>query len=178
MLPKVELKPLSVDHLSHVMSWVNDHEVMQYFANRQDDVTEEEERRYLEGLTASPNDRAYSIFDERGGYVGQCSVNQIYWPARNGRIFLVVRRDEQGRGFGPAALEALVERAFGELGLHKVWLIVRRDNRAAQAMYLRAGFDFEGVLVDEYFVKGRFHDMVRMAKRREAVHSEQSSPFK
>jgi RimJ/RimL family protein N-acetyltransferase len=31
-------------------------------------------------------------------------------------------------------------------------------------MYLRLGFDFEGVLRDEYAVGGVYYDMVRMAK--------------
>lgn len=166
----VRLDPLTLDHLPHVMTWVNDREVMQYFAQRQDEITEQEERRYLETLIASKNDRAFSIFagDE---YVGQCSVNQIYWPARNGRIFLVVRKAMQGKGLGSAALDALVARAFGDasdaMNLHKLWLIVRRDNRSAQAMYLRAGFEFEGMLRDEYCVQGKFFDMVRMAILRE-----------
>jgi diamine N-acetyltransferase len=156
------------------MTWVNDDEVMQYFANRQTDISEPEERRYLEWLTASPNDRAYSIFAADGDrYLGQCSINTIYWPARNGRIFLVIKRDEQHHGYGRAALEALCQRAFapkeaGGLDLHKLWLIVRRDNHAAQAMYAKLGFDFEGVLRDEYFVQGRFHDMVRMSRLRPA----------
>ncbi len=163
-MTEVHLEPLATSHLAHVMTWVNDPAVMGYFANRQSAITEQEEAGYLERLIASPNDRAYSVFDADGAYVGQCSVNQIYWPARNGRLFLVVRREMQGRGFGAAALRALMERSFGELGLHKLWLIVRRDNRRAQAMYLQAGFDFEGVLRDEYFVKDRFFDMVRMSR--------------
>ena len=161
--PSVRLVPLSVDHLPHVMTWVNDREVMQYFAQRQERISEEEEKRYLESLIASKTDRAFTIFmgDE---YVGQCSVNQIYWPARNGRVFLVVKRSMQGKGLGPLALGALIERAFSdEMNLHKLWLIVRRDNRSAQAMYLRAGFEFEGMLRDEYCVSGKFFDMVRMA---------------
>jgi diamine N-acetyltransferase len=166
---RVRLEPLTLAHLPHVMTWVNDDEVMQYFANRQTDISEEEERRYLEWLIHSPNDRAYSIFDAGDGrYLGQCSVNAIYHPAKNGRLFLVIKRDEQHQGYGGAALEALVGRCFGELELHKLWLIVRRDNHAAQAMYAKLGFDFEGVLRDEYFVKGRFHDMVRMARLRPA----------
>jgi diamine N-acetyltransferase len=68
----------------------------------------------------------------------------------------------QGRGLGRAALGALVEEAFGPLDLHKLWLIVRRDNVGSQAMYMRAGFHFEGVLRDEYQVADRFFDMVRM----------------
>jgi diamine N-acetyltransferase len=163
MSNRVRLEPLQVEHLPQVMTWVNDHEVLAYFAQRQSDITEAEERRYLEWLAASPNDRAFSIFDG-DDYVGQCSINQIYWPAKNGRLFLVVRRELQGRGYGSAALERLVDLAFADVGLHKLWLIVRRDNRSAQAMYLRRGFDFEGVLRDEYFVQDRYHDMVRMSR--------------
>lgn len=162
--PTVELVPLELAHLPHVMTWVNDREVMQYFANRQTDITEDEERRYLEQLIASRTDRAWSIFAGPDRYVGQCSINQIYWPARNGRMFLAIRASEQGKGFGSAAVRALIDKGFGELGLHKLWLIVRRDNRDAQATYVKLGFDFEGVLADEYFVKDRYYDMVRMSR--------------
>src|SRR4051812_39156457 len=162
MRADLRLEPLSVEHLPHVMTWVNDREVMQYFATRQQDISAEQERGYLESLIASKTDQAYSIFDGNA-YVGQCSINQIYWPARNGRVFLVVRREQQGKGYGSQALRLLGDVAWRELNLHKLWLIVRRDNRDAQAMYLRHGFNFEGVLADEYCVNGRFYDMVRMS---------------
>ena len=66
------------------------------------------------------------------------------------------------------AIRALLDIAWRELDLHKVWLIVRRDNRSAQAMYLKIGFDFEGVLRDEYRVNERYYDMVRMSILRPA----------
>jgi len=161
-MTELTLEPLGVDHLAHVMTWVNDRDVMQYFANRQSAITEDEERAYIASLAASKNDRAYSVFDG-SLYVGQCSINQIYWPAKNGRLFVVVRKEMQRRGYGPRAVKQLLDVAWGELALRKVWLIVRRDNREAQAMYLKLGFDFEGVLRDEYFVGGKWFDMVRMA---------------
>src|SRR5688500_18711075 len=83
MREDLRLEPLSVAHLPHVMTWVNDREVMQYFATRQQDISEVQEAAYIATLTASRTDRAYSMFDG-DVYVGQCSVNQIYWPARNG----------------------------------------------------------------------------------------------
>jgi RimJ/RimL family protein N-acetyltransferase len=159
---ELRLVPLEVAHLPHVMTWVNDREVMQYFANHQKPISEDEEHAYLQSLVASKNDRAYSIFAGTE-YIGQCSVNQIYWPAKNGRIFIVIKREAQGRGYGPAALRRLIDLGFGELGLIKLWLIVRRDNRDAQAMYLKLGFDFEGVLRAEYCVNGKYFDMVRMS---------------
>ena len=39
----ITLRPLSKDDIDHVMTWVNDREVMQYFANRQNSITREEE---------------------------------------------------------------------------------------------------------------------------------------
>lgn len=162
--PEVRLEPLRVEHLPLVMTWVNDREVMQYFANRQVAISEDEERPYLERLIASKTDRAYSIF-AGSDYVGQCSINQIYWPARNGRLFVAIRKEAQHHGYAPIALRQLFELAFGAIGLHKLWLIVRRDNRTSQALYLKLGFDFEGVLLDEYCVNGQFFDMVRMGLR-------------
>jgi RimJ/RimL family protein N-acetyltransferase len=134
---------------------------MQYFANRQAAVSEDEERAYLEKLTSSPTDRAWSIFFGQD-YVGQCSINQIYWPAKNGRIFIAIARRHQGKGAGSAALAQMIDLAWKELDLHKLWLIVRRDAKNAQAMYLRLGFEFEGTLRDEYCVNGKYFDMVRM----------------
>jgi hypothetical protein len=93
----VRLEPLAPDHLDGVMTWVNDREVMQYFANRQTPISSDEERAYLEALVRSPNDRAWSIFFGQD-YVGQASINQIYWPAKNGRVFVAIARKHQGAG--------------------------------------------------------------------------------
>jgi RimJ/RimL family protein N-acetyltransferase len=143
------------------MRWVNDREVMQYFANHQTDITEEQERKYLETLIASKNDFVFSIFDGEE-YIGQCSLNAVYWAARNARMFIVILKEHQGKGYGPQAIRSLFTIALS-MKLHKVWVIVRETNRDSQAMYLKLGFSFEGVLKDEYCVNGQYFDMVRMA---------------
>jgi RimJ/RimL family protein N-acetyltransferase len=177
----LRLEPLSLEHLPLVMGWVNDREVMQYFAEHQKPISVDDERLYLYGLIKSKNDKAFSIFDG-DKYVGQCSLNAIYWPARSARLFIVIVSEEHNKGYGPEAIRKLLEIAFAErstgpsdadvasspvsaigLNLHKVWLIVRKDNRNAQAMYLKLGFEFEGVLRDEYCVNGQYMDMVRMS---------------
>lgn len=70
-------------------------------------------------------------------------------------------RSAQGKGYAPHILKALQEKAM-EMGLHKLWLIVREENEKARAKYRKAGFQEEGVLRDEYFVRGKFYNMVRM----------------
>ncbi len=159
----VRLEPLAPEHLPYIMGWVNDMQVMGYFANRQTPITEDEELAYINSLISSKNDRVWSVFDAiTGEYVGQCSINAIYWPASNGRIFLAVTKSQQRKGYAEAILKALLHEAFFTLALHKLWLIVREDNTSAQEKYLKSGFQVEGLLRDEYFVQGRYHNMVRM----------------
>ncbi|MBW8811323.1 MAG: hypothetical protein JF591_21460, partial [Lysobacter sp.] len=48
------------------------------------------------------------------------------------------------------------------LNLYKLYLLVDVDNSRAIQIYEDAGFQREGVLIDEFFSDGRYHDVVRM----------------
>ena len=76
----VVLRPLSVDDLDAVMTWVNDKEVvgnLAVFAGAP--ITREQERAWIERVTASPEDRVFSIFAaEDGRYLGQVGLHQIF----------------------------------------------------------------------------------------------------
>ena len=157
----IELRPTTLADLPDIMGWVNDPDITHYFASM-GNITPEQEEEYLKKMLASKTDRLFSIFvDEE--YAGQCSINQIYWPAKNGRLFIVLTNEFQHRGLAQKVLAALLERAFIALGLHKVWLIVREDNAGSQFLYQRAGFSIEGTLRDEYFVNDKYYTMIRMA---------------
>ena len=68
-----------------------------------------------------------------------------------------------GKGYGSAAIAGALDWAFGEARLHKVWLMCFRSNARAQGIYRRIGFVAEGILREEYFHQGGWHDMVRMS---------------
>ncbi len=59
-------------------------------------------------------------------------------------------------------MRLLVEFAFRDLNLHRVWLRVFRTNAPALKTYAAAGFAREGVMRDAAFVNGRFVDVVVM----------------
>lgn len=151
--------------LDHIMTWINDPEVIAGIANIKSPVSRDEEEAWLRRTLAGPNDRLFSLEDAASGaYVGQGGIHQIYWPARNGRLALIIKKEFQGRGYGLAANRAILAKAFDELKLHKVWCIVREDN--PKTIHLnrdRMGFRQEGRLIDEYALGGRYHTMLRLA---------------
>lgn len=152
-----------MDDVHHIMGWVNDPEVLAKFANFKP-VTLEEEIVYLEKLLASKYDKTYSVFSDKDEYVGQVSLNKIYWPSRNGRLSIIITKEHRGKGNGGRAIQAILERAWNTYELHKVWLMVRADNLKAQKLYKKNGFLIEGTLVQEYIdpQTKEFLDMIRM----------------
>lgn len=75
--------------------------------------------------------------------------------------------DRWGRGLGTDAVNALVDLAFGELRMERVWLDTDADNERAQAAYRKAGFSVEGRLRHAWFQDGTYTDDIRMAILRE-----------
>lgn len=73
----------------------------------------------------------------------------------------------RGQGLGTDAVNALVDFAFGELRMERVWLDTEASNARAQATYRRAGFIEEGRLRRAWFVDGAFVDGVRMSLLRD-----------
>lgn len=163
--PYVRVRPAVIGDLDAIMTWINDPEVVATIANIRSPVSRAEEEAWLRRTLESPNDRLYSIEDgATGAYVGQGGIHGIYWPARNGRLALIVKKEFQGRGYGKSASRELLKKGFDELKLHKLWCIVREDNPKTVTLYRdRIGFRQEGRLLDEYAIGGRYHTMLRLA---------------
>lgn len=163
--PRLQIRPAALKDLDAIMTWINDPEVVAHIANIKTPVSREEEWEWLWRTLQSHNDRLYSFEDALTGvYVGQGGIHQIYWPARSGRLAIIIKKEFQGRGYGKAATRELMRVGFDDLRLHKLWSIVREDN--PKTVHLNCdvlGFRQEGRLIDEYAVDGRYHTMLRLA---------------
>ncbi len=159
------LRPTDVESvLDGVLEWVNDPEVTKNLARFDHVFTREEEREYLTALFASETDRVFALENGAGEYIGQIGIHQIYRPARHGRLGIVLgRKSEWGKGHARRAMGQLLPLAFGDLGLNKLWTIFFTGNARMRHICEALGYQQEGVLRDEYFHQGRFHDMVRMS---------------
>jgi RimJ/RimL family protein N-acetyltransferase len=72
-------------------------------------------------------------------------------------------RDMLGHGYGTDAVNALLDFAFGELRLERVWLGTAADNVRAQRSYAKSGFVVEARLRNAYSERDRMVDEIRMA---------------
>lgn len=157
------LRPLSFNDLNDIMTWVNDSEVIKNLQHFSKKLTREDESNYINRILESQNDYIFSIIRKDGVYLGQCGLHQISWENKLSRMAIIIKREFWGMGYAQKAIRELLAFSFQNLKLHKVWLLVYSTNKKARHIYDKIGFKEEGVLRDEYFWQGKYHDMVRMS---------------
>ena len=165
----VSLRPVEELDVDNILAWVNDKSVvgnLAAFAGKP--MTREDELSWVRKVRTSTEERVFTVMDAREGrYLGQVGLHQIFWRSRVARAAAIIAtRADHGMGYGSAAIAALLDKAFHELELHKVWLMVFATNERSLRTWRRLGFVDEGVLRDEYFHEGAWHDMVRLSMLR------------
>src|SRR6478609_9559954 len=97
--------------------------------------------RHLQALTNPDEEHLMILSEERP--VGFALLTDLTGSNRNFEIHTIVIT-ERGRGFGQAALELIIDRAFEVHGAHRVWLDAVGANARARHVYEKLGFTYEG----------------------------------
>ena len=102
-------------------------------------------------LVGHEPDQFYALVRERdsGSFVGEVNFHRVPegWHEIGGVVYAPCR----GRGYGHAALELLLRRAFVDWGLPKLRNAFEETRSSALAIHLRAGFRRVGITEDRRF---------------------------
>ncbi|MFJ8659357.1 GNAT family N-acetyltransferase [Streptomyces sp. NPDC093795] len=90
------------------------------------------------------------------GYVALTSQNIVNGTAQ---VELMLAAQHRGQGHGTAALDAVVDLAFGELPMYRLTAETHTDNAPALAVLAKSGFTQEGVSRAACLHCGRRHDL-------------------
>jgi UDP-4-amino-4,6-dideoxy-N-acetyl-beta-L-altrosamine N-acetyltransferase len=162
----IELRDLQDDDSARLFAWRRDAEV----------------DRWMRGLPPGDPEAHQAWFDAfrtdetRAGWIVTIDGAPCGWAALT-NITAKNRRAEwgwyigepraRGRGAGRAAQALGLDRAFGHLGLEKVWSEVLAENEIALKAQAGAGFRREGYLRRHVWKDGRFHDAVLLGVLRD-----------
>ncbi|MFZ5585097.1 MAG: GNAT family N-acetyltransferase [Thermodesulfobacteriota bacterium] len=159
---KLRLRPLEAGDLERARVWVNDPETAQALL-RVLPVSQVEQQAWYEAICRDPSRLVWAA--EAGGeHIGNCGFYHLDLLHRRAEAwFLVGVPTFRGQGLGKAMTVLLAEYAFAGLGLNKLYLHVGADNQRAINLYRSLGFSDEGLFRDEYFIRGAFREVLRLA---------------
>lgn len=102
------------------------------------------------------------------GFTGLAGINQVHGTAE---CYCVIGKKKYwGKGIGTQAHLLLIDWAFKELGLHKIWADIRAENAAIIKVVERLGFKVEGTLREEKYIDGRRVDAIRIGLLRDEFY--------
>ncbi|CAN5853453.1 GNAT family protein [soil metagenome] len=95
-----------------------------------------------------------------GEMAGTIGLHAIDWSSRASSIGYWIGSDFQGKGIATAACRAVLDHAFGALGLNRVEIRCAPANRRSRAVPERLGFTKEGTLRQVQLLYDRYTDLV------------------
>lgn len=158
---KICLRPLERGDLEASRRWVNLPD------NARDllrvlPVSQPEQEKWFEAICFDPARMVWALLHE-DQHIGNLGLYHIDLLHRRAELWCLVG-DESYRGHGLAkqACRLLLNYAFKGLGLNKIFLHVAAGNGPALELYKKLGFVEEGRLAQEYYIEGRYVDLLRM----------------
>lgn len=160
----VFLAPLQDTHLERLTAWKNDPGLAHQIAAHPAQFSGTQVREWMQRNAADPDQLFLGIFARTdAAVIGVARLMFIDWVSGVAELGIFIGEPTaRGQGQGRAAVQLLLRRAFGQLGLHRVFLRVMVDNLAAIRCYRACGFTEEGRLRDHFTSRGVRHDMLVM----------------
>jgi UDP-4-amino-4,6-dideoxy-N-acetyl-beta-L-altrosamine N-acetyltransferase len=155
----VELRPLRSKDSDRLLRWRNSPEVAAYMYTDHE-ISPDEHARWFAGIEGDPK-RAYWIIEMDGEPVGLANLYDI--DPTHGRCawaYYLAEPQVRGRGVGSFVEYAMIEKVFGEFGLHKLWCEVLASNEAVWKLHEGFGFRQEACLRDHVVKNGRRQDVL------------------
>jgi RimJ/RimL family protein N-acetyltransferase len=168
----VYLSPIRNEDLPTLWNWINDR--TQVLMNSwYKPVTEIQHQQWF---TSIQNADDFYIFGirllESDQLIGSCQLHSINFIDRNAELQIRLGDvSNRGHGYGTESLQLLLQFAFMDLNLIRVYLNVLSTNQVALRVYEKVGFKTEGVLRKAAHIDGKYVDLVVMGILQEEFNS-------
>ena len=161
---KVQLIPLEEEHLAKSRFWVNDAFLSSKML-RVLPVTKSEQEKWYQDIVQNPLKIVFAIKTLDGGeHIGNTGLYCIDWIHRRAEFWILIgERNFREKGIGAEVVSLMKRYAFNGLNLNKLYLNVGADNQEAIYLYKKQNFIQEGILREDYYIEGKYLDIIIMA---------------
>ena len=168
----IDLRPLTpADATGNYAQWFNDREVVHYMLNGSFPMSVKALAEFIDHSLTSKNDLILAISSKEGNrHIGNVGLHRIDWIRRSAEFGIVVgEKSYWGKGMATEATRMICDYGFTRLNLHRIWLGVHADHKAAIKSYENVGFTIEGKLRHDMFTDGKYADRLIMGLLRDEL---------
>jgi len=164
---EVTLRVIEEKDLGKIYSWKNNFELAKMIMSSPLPVAGYQIEEWYRSLQEDKNEVLFGIYvnSSIAGIARIMSVNRLHSVAKFGMY--IGENEMRSKGTGKKVLHLILNYVFKDLNLNKISLTVLETNTIAIKLYESAGFKREGLLRQEFWINGKYENLVIMGILRE-----------
>jgi ribosomal-protein-alanine N-acetyltransferase len=167
---RLMLRKMSLEDAPDLFEYASDSQVAQY-TTWTPHKSLEDSQIFLNSILAKyQNHESYDwgiIHKGDGKLIGTCGFVNWVSPHHHAEIGYALSRPYWGKGYMPEAVKAVLAFGFQKTNLNRIEGRCKLPNHSSARVLEKVGMKYEGILRQQMFSKGSFHDMKLYAILRE-----------
>lgn len=160
----ISVREIQFEDLETINKWRNDKEIVDTLCNTFRYINFETERAWFENYMKNRNTNIRLAILDNDEFVGMVYLLNIDMLNQKADFGIQIGYSEKhSKGIGTEATKIMLNHAFNNLNLNKVYLTVLSKHQKAINLYDRCGFRLDGVLREEIYKNGKFEDLQMMS---------------
>ena len=155
----MNIRKLHEGDADRMLEWMHNQDIVKNFRFESSDMNEDTVKAFITTSLQNICNRHYAVTDDNDVYMGTVSLKNIDFENKNAEYAISLHMDALGKGYARFATNAILNIAFKELKLNRVYLNVLSKNIRAIKFYEKYGFIFEGEFKEHLFHKGKFENL-------------------
>ena len=158
-----KLRELERKDLEQINKWRNDPELIELLGAPYRFINLEVDTKWYENYMGNRNSdiRCAIIQEGSDDILGLVSLVSINYMNQSAEFHIMIGdKENQGKGIGTFAVNAMLDHAFNNMNLRRNELSVLDSNERAKALYKKCGFVYEGTKREAKYKKGKFEDLL------------------
>lgn len=136
----MKLRELEVRDAQLMLQWMHDDDVVGMLGTNFKEKTIDDCINFIESSKDSSKNMHRAIVDDMDVYMGTVSLKHINQDKKTAEFAITVRKEAMGKGFSKYGMAEIIDIAFNEVGLEKVYWCVAKENIRAVRFYDKNGY--------------------------------------
>ena len=159
----ISLRALTISDISgNYSNWFNDPEIVEHNSHGRFPMTKEKLETYVASIDLNTSLIVLAVIMRKTGvHIGNISLQKINWIDRNAEIaFILGEIDHQSKGVMMRAGKLLINHAFNQLNLHRVYCGTLDTNFGMKRLAIKLGMQEEGRRLEAVYKNGSYVDIL------------------
>ena len=159
---KLYLSPINTGDYEQLTEWLNDINVTIYLYMKDQIITLEKEKAYLEKISKEKHHFAL-INLENDKLIGDCGLLNVDYVHRSAELGIMIGdRAYWNQGYGSDAVNLMLDYGFSLLNLNSIYILTFSFNQRAIACYKKSGFKEVGRRREAHIIGQKKYDLIIM----------------